>query len=207
MGRGGARRQRRRRRQLLSAATGLARTRDDGSSETSAARPAAAAPFAVTLRVYYQHTDAGGVVYHANYLSFMEAARTELLHRFGFNLAELAEGSAVIFIVHRANLSFRRPARLHDLLSVTAWPAHVGRASISFRQDVLCGAERLVSADIDLACVDPRTWRPVAVPDSIRDCMTAMKAELPPPQDSGPPRRRGLAAAPATSSTTRTDKR
>jgi acyl-CoA thioester hydrolase len=124
--------------------------------------------------VYYQHTDAGGVVYHANYLSFMEAARTELLHRHGFNLAELAAAYAVIFIVHRATLSFRRPARLHDLLTVTAWPSRAGRASISFRQDVLCGEERLVSAVIDLACVDPGTWRPVPVPERIRDCMMAM---------------------------------
>lgn len=133
--------------------------------------------FAVTVRVYYQHTDAGGVVYHANYLSFMEAARTELLHGYGFNLAELADAYGVMFIVHRANLSFRRPARLHDLLSVTAHPAHVGRARIAFHQDVRCGTERLVSAVIELACVDPGTWRPVAVPERIRDCMVALSME------------------------------
>ena len=164
----------------------------------STAVSAAAEPFAVTVRVYYQHTDAGGVVYHANYLSFMEAARTELLHQYGFNLAELAGASAVIFIVHRASLSFRRPARLHDLLSVTARPAHVGRASISFHQDVMRGGECLVSAVIDLACVDPRTWRPVAVPDGIRDSMNALKAQQPPLHDLGPARRRSPAAASTT---------
>jgi acyl-CoA thioester hydrolase len=164
----------------------------------SPTRPAAAEPFAVSVRVYYQHTDAGGVVYHANYLSFMEAARTELLHRYGFNVAELAGGSAVMFIVHRARLSFRRPARLHDLLSVTAYPGHVGRASISFCQDVLLDAECLVSGVIDLACVDPTTWRPVAVPDLIRDCMFALKRERPSLHELGPPRKWGAAAAAAT---------
>ena len=147
---------------------------DAGIGAMSSSEPATAHPFAVSVRVYYQHTDAGGVVYHANYLSFMEAARTELLHRYGFNLAELAANYAVMFIVHRVNLSFRRPARLHDLLRVTATPAHVGRARISFRQEVLCEAECLVSAMIELACVDPRTWRPVPVPEPIRDCMAAL---------------------------------
>jgi acyl-CoA thioester hydrolase len=139
----------------------------------------AGAPFSIQQRIYYQHTDAGGVVYHANYLSLMEAARTEFLHALGFDLARLAEHPGVFFVVRKASLAFRRPARLHELVRVTAWPASIGRARIGFDQAVFCGDERLVSATVELACVEPLHWRPVAVPDAVRDALRGLQDRAP----------------------------
>lgn len=125
-------------------------------------------PFAVERRVYYQHTDAGGVVFHANYLAFMEQARTEYLFALGFDVARLASEGGVMFIVHRAGLEFLRPARLNDVIRITAHPARVGRARVIFRQDVSRAGETLVKGEIQLACVHPATFRPVAVPPELR---------------------------------------
>lgn len=135
------------------------------ASDPGAAR---AVEFALPVRIYYQHTDAGGIVYHARYLDFMEAARTELLQSLGFDLARLAEREGVLFIVHRAALEYRRPARLNDALTVTARAERIGRARVVFRQSVARGGECLVDGEIQLACVDPATFRPVPVPDAVR---------------------------------------
>ena len=125
-------------------------------------------PFSWPVRVYYQHTDAGGVVYHANYLSFMECARTELLQSLGFDLGELARRDHVLFVVHSAQIAYHKPARLNDMLSVTARVARIGRARLVFEQAVRRGEETLASAELTLACVDARTQKPVGVPDTIR---------------------------------------
>lgn len=125
--------------------------------------------FAIERRVYYQHTDAGGVVFHANYLAFMEQARTEFLAELGFDVARMAAQDAVMFIVHRASLVFLRPARLNEIVRVSAEPARVGRARVIFRQVVTRDAERLVEGEVQLACVHPHTFRPVPVPSALRE--------------------------------------
>ncbi len=85
------------------------------------------------MRVYYQDTDAGGVVYHAQYLSFMERARTELLNQAGIDLARFADRNRVLFMVHRISVTYHQPARLNELLSVSAEVVKMGRASLVFR--------------------------------------------------------------------------
>jgi acyl-CoA thioester hydrolase len=120
------------------------------------------------VRVYYHHTDAGGVVYHATYLDFMEAARTELLHALGLDLVELVERDSVMFMVYGLALDYHRPARLNDALRVTAAIATSGRVRLDFEQQVLRGEERLVSATVRAACVHPRTFKPVALPEALR---------------------------------------
>jgi acyl-CoA thioester hydrolase len=125
-------------------------------------------PFSVRIRVYYRDTDAGGIVFHANYLAFMEQARTEFLGALGFDVAALATRDAVMFIVHRAAVEFLRPARLNEQLDVTAEVARVGRARVVFRQRVLRGEECLVAGEIQLACVDPASFKPVPVPGAVR---------------------------------------
>jgi acyl-CoA thioester hydrolase len=120
-------------------------------------------------RVYYHHTDAGGVVYHGTYLDLMEAARTELLHAHGLDLAELVEREAVLFMVYRLAVDYHKSARLNDWLRVTATIAHAGRVRLDFDQRVLRGDELLVSARVRAACVDPRTFRPVAMPEALRE--------------------------------------
>ena len=82
------------------------------------------------VRVYYHHTDAGGVVYHGTYLDFMEAARIELLQALGFDLTELASKESVLFMVYSLSVDYHKPARLNDELTVTAAITHVGRVRL-----------------------------------------------------------------------------
>jgi acyl-CoA thioester hydrolase len=131
--------------------------------------------FSWPMRVYYQHTDAGGMVFHANYLSFMECARTELLHALGFDLGELARRDRVLFVVHSAQIAYHKPALLHDALSVSARVARLGRARIEFQQSVMRGDEVLASADLTLVCVDAETHKPIGVPDAIREKLEGLQ--------------------------------
>jgi acyl-CoA thioester hydrolase len=134
-----------------------------------------AGPFSWPLRVYYQHTDAGGVVFHANYFSFMECARTELLQSLGFDLGELARRDRLLFVVHSAQIAYHRPALLNDLLTVTAQVKQVGRARLVFDQAVMRGEEVLASAELSLACVSAKSYRPVAVPEAIQKKLEALR--------------------------------
>ena len=120
-------------------------------------------PFRIPLRVYYQDTDAGGVVFHAQYLAFMERARTELLNYAGLDLARIADGERVLFLVHELAVRYRQPARLNELLSVSAEVVKMGRASLLFRQRVERGAQLLVEADVTLALVDRDSMRPARI--------------------------------------------
>ena len=125
------------------------------------------AEFAWPQRVYYQHTDAGGVVFHSNFLGFMENARTELLLSLGFDVSTLLHEHKIFFVVHSANLKFLRPALLNDMLSITAEVTRATRARLVFTQRVKRGDAVLVEAEITLACTDPKTHRPIPVPDGI----------------------------------------
>jgi len=124
--------------------------------------------FSWPQRVYYQHTDAAGVVYHGNYLDFMECARTELMQSLGFDLGHLARREHLLFMVHSAQITYHRPARLNDMLSVGARLSCVGRARLVFAQEVKRAEETLVSAEVTLACVDARTDKAIRVPEAIR---------------------------------------
>jgi acyl-CoA thioester hydrolase len=116
------------------------------------------------VRVYYEDTDAGGVVYYANYLRFLERARTEWLASLGFTLTALQCDYRALFVVHRLDIEYRRPARLYDALEVTLALATLGRSRLAAVQDVLRGEERLVGARVTLACLDPASWRPTRIP-------------------------------------------
>jgi len=126
-------------------------------------------PFSWPVRVYYQHTDAGGIVYHGVYLDFMEAARTELLRALGFELAYLAAEKQVLFIIHRIIVDYHRPARLNDQLIVTAAIARAGHVRLDFDQRVLRGQELLVAGQVRIACVNARTLKPAAMPEGLRE--------------------------------------
>jgi tol-pal system-associated acyl-CoA thioesterase len=121
------------------------------------------------VRVYYHHTDAGGVVYHGTYLDFMEAARIELLGALGLDLAELAAKEAALFIVYKLEVDYHRPARLNEQLVVTAEIARIGGVRLEFEQRVLRGDELLVAAKVKGACVHPATYKPVPLPDRLRE--------------------------------------
>ncbi len=123
------------------------------------------------MRVYYQDTDAGGVVYHAQYLSFMERARSEYLNSAQIDLARFTEKHGVLFLVHRLGVTYHSPARLNDVVSVTAEVAKMGRASLVFRQRVERRQELLVEADITLALVDRRRMKPARIPEELEQAL------------------------------------
>jgi tol-pal system-associated acyl-CoA thioesterase len=129
------------------------------------------ASFRLPVRVYYQDTDAGGVVFHAQYLAFMERARTEFLNARNFDLAGFAEESRILFMVHGITVRYHRPARLNDQLVVTAQVALLGPASVDFEQRVERGDELLVEARVRLALVDRDRQRPTRMPATLKQIL------------------------------------
>jgi tol-pal system-associated acyl-CoA thioesterase len=126
--------------------------------------------FALAARVYWEDTDAGGVVYYANYLKFLERARTEWLRTRGHVQTELAAEAGVLFAVAEVNIRYKRPARLDDLLLISCAPALDGAASVLFRQQVHRDGparELLVDAEVRVVCVDTKDFRPRRVPAAI----------------------------------------
>ena len=123
--------------------------------------------FRFPLRVYYEDTDAGGVVYYANYLAFMERARTEWLRAIGYENRQLMDELGVVFAVRRACVDYLGPARLDDLLEVVVRIKQVRRASLVFEQQILRGDELLCKGEIMLVCVGLEDFKPTAIPDSI----------------------------------------
>ena len=125
-----------------------------------------AAIFSVPVRVYFQDTDAGGVVYHGSYVNFLERARTEWLREcYGYSNADLMKQFGVVFVVRSLKLDYLKPARLDDVLTVSAQIKDVGRSRVALQQTVMRGEDRLVEAEIHLVCVTLDGFRPVAVPD------------------------------------------
>jgi len=120
--------------------------------------------FRFPIRVYYEDTDAAGVVYYANYLKFMERARTEWLAALGFELTTLEAAHGVVFVVHGADIKFRLPARLGDRLDITLELVELGRARMVALQEVRHGRSLLTTARVTLACVDRATFRPARIP-------------------------------------------
>lgn len=123
--------------------------------------------FAWPVRVYYEDTDTGGVVYYANYLKFMERARTEWLRSLGFEQDQLIRDAGIIFAVRAVEVDYLRPARFNDALTVTAEVVHNGGASITFRQEVRRGDEVLCRGKVKIASLDAQTLRPRPAPAAI----------------------------------------
>jgi acyl-CoA thioester hydrolase len=125
----------------------------------------------IPVRVYYQDTDAGGVVFHAQYLAFMERARTELLNQAGVDLARLVEASGVQVMVSALAVKYHRAARLNELLSASAEVVKIGRASIVFRQTIERATELLVEAEVTLAVVDRARMKPARMPSELAQAL------------------------------------
>jgi len=127
--------------------------------------------FVWPVRVYFEDTDAGGVVYYANYLRFMERARTEWLRQRGFEQDRLRADTGILFVVRSVQLDLKRPARFNDALSVTCRPSALGRVSIDVAQSVARDGLELASASVRLACVDAERFVPVAIPAPVRSAI------------------------------------
>ena len=123
--------------------------------------------FVWPVRVYWEDTDAGGVVYYANYLKFMERARSEWLRAFGFEQDVLREASGIVFVVRRVEIDYLSPARFNEQLEVSVGLHEMGRASLSVRQELIRGSTRLAQAVVTLACVDAVRFKPVKIPEPL----------------------------------------
>lgn len=125
--------------------------------------------FSLPVRVYFQDTDAGGVVYHASYVNFMERSRTEWLRTFGYSNAGLMKELGVVFVVRSLKLDYLRPALLDDLVAVTSQIKDIGRSRLNIHQTVTRGDEVLVEGEVHLVCVNVETFKPVSLPDVLRN--------------------------------------
>jgi acyl-CoA thioester hydrolase len=123
--------------------------------------------FSWPVHVYYEDTDAAGVVYFANYLKFMERARTEWLRQYGCDHNELAEKNKIAFAVRSLKAEYLKPARLNENLDVKTQIKSARKASLEFIQTIVRGNDVLVTAETLVACVDTVSFKPVAIPQSL----------------------------------------
>ena len=123
------------------------------------------------VRVYYEDTDAGGVVYHSTYLNYMERARTEWLRHLGFEQTYLKEHLNIIFMVHSMQIAFRKPAKFNDLLIVTSELSRIGHCSFEFMQKICFNQQMLIEAQVKIVCVQVFNFKPTAIPEKIRIVM------------------------------------
>ncbi|SAK56952.1 4-hydroxybenzoyl-CoA thioesterase [Caballeronia glebae] len=121
------------------------------------------------IRVYYEDTDAGGIVFYANYLKFFERARTEWLRACGIDQQRLADANDILFVVRRTAVEYSSPARLDDVIRVVSRIERLGRASVDFHQEAWRDGVLLASGDIRVASVDRASIRPAAIPDAVLD--------------------------------------
>lgn len=127
--------------------------------------------FTWPVRVYYEDTDAGGVVYHSNYLNFMERARTEWLRALGFEQPEVKAELGVIIVVHSLSIEFKSPACFNDMLEVHCKITKIGRGSMEMEQKITRGHALLIKAEVKLAFVNAETFKPVAIPANMKVAM------------------------------------
>jgi acyl-CoA thioester hydrolase len=125
------------------------------------------------VRVYYEDTDAAGIVYYANYLKFTERARTEMMRLYGVEHEKARQSGGTVFIVRRADFDYRAPARLDDELVVETRVAELGAATIRLAQDILRGETPLVRSHVTIACVNAE-GRPVRLPEALRSTLASL---------------------------------
>ena len=125
------------------------------------------------VRVYYEDTDAGGVVFYANYLNFFERARTELLRVHGIRQQELLENEGLVFVVRDLHVEYRQSARLDDLLEISARPRLEGRARLVFEQEARLASNRnvLCRCEAEIVCVTADGFRPRPIPPTILEIL------------------------------------
>lgn len=127
--------------------------------------------FHLSVRVYYEDTDAGSVVYHANYLKYFERARTEYLREVGVELQSMADQYQAMFVMKSAQVEYHLPAKLDDELVVITELEKLGRASAVFTQKIWRGSECLIDGIFKMGCVDANSVRPCAIPPAIHNAM------------------------------------
>lgn len=128
--------------------------------------------FGWPIRVYYEDTDAGGVVYHSNYLNFMERARTEWLRALGFEQTTIKDELGVIIVIHSLSINFKKPAYFNDMLIVNCALSNIRHSSIEIAQTIKREGALLIEAQVKAVFVDATTFKPVGIPAEIKQKMT-----------------------------------
>lgn len=119
------------------------------------------------VQVYYEDTDAGGVVYHSQYLNFMERARTEFLRNIGFVQTALKDEQGILFVVRDIQIRFRKPAKFDDALKVQTKLLNTGRSLLEFEQNIYRGDEHLIAAKVEVVCIGAESFKPVSIPQNM----------------------------------------
>ena len=127
--------------------------------------------FSLRLRVYWEDTDAGGVVFYANYLKFFERARTEWLRALGHSQQEMVDTTGCMFVVQDTHVRYLRPARLDDLLVITVDVTERGKASLRIRQQAWCADRLLAEGEIRIGCVERASMKPSRIPGPILEAI------------------------------------
>lgn len=141
----------------------------------SSSTPEALASFQCEYRVYYEDTDAAGVVYYANYLKFAERARTEWLRSLGFSQEDMLRNEGIGFVVTRANIAYKRPARLDDILNIETHLQQIGKVRMSMRQTLRVQGTVCAVVEVEVACVN-KGFAPTALPASLARAFGAADA-------------------------------
>ena len=130
--------------------------------------------FSWPIRVYYEDTDSGGVVFHSNYLNFLERCRTEFLRHLGFEQDQLSKDNNMIFVVRSIKIDFHKPARFNELLEVTAEVSQIKKASLLFEQKIIRPSDQqlLCQASVLIACLTADGFKPRALPDGFREAIS-----------------------------------
>jgi len=119
------------------------------------------------VQIYWEDTDAGGVVYHSQYLNFMERARTEFLRSLGLMQTVLRDEFGILFVVRDIQIRFKKPAKFDDALNVNTALIKVGRSLLEFEQNIYRGDEHLIAAKVDVVCIGADSFRPVSIPEKM----------------------------------------
>ena len=147
--------------------------RPSGGSKIAAMNPKVDCSL-LCIRVYYEDTDAGGVVYYANYLRYFERARTEWLRTLGFEQDALMRDRGIAFVARSTQIEYLKPARLDDILTIVSTVDTLGRAQVVFNQRAERNGELLVDAKMRIACFDPVRGKAVAMPKEIYEKFKAL---------------------------------
>jgi acyl-CoA thioester hydrolase len=125
--------------------------------------------FSEKFRVYYEDTDAGGIVYHANYLAFFERARTDFLRDLNIHQSDLVKNEKVIFVVRRCEIDYLSPARLDDLIEVSAEVTKISATSLIMHQEMKKDDKLLAAMDVVIVCIDSENFRPKKIPENVKN--------------------------------------
>ena len=128
-------------------------------------------PFKWSVRIYFEDTDSGGVVYHSNYLNFMERARTEWLRSLHLNQADLKKKDKIMFVVANVNIDYKKAARFNDELDIKTSLDKIGASRIDLTQNIMKNSDLYTSARVSIACIHSETFKPQRIPKLIKQQM------------------------------------